>query len=118
MPSQPSFSDVQNFSRFPRSRSILVPVEKQNQEIPFDQFNGSYLPHGMGRSLGDSCLNDGNALLTTRGLNRVIAFDPQSGRITAEAGVTFDQIMTLSIPQGWFLPVTPGALALSASRAR
>lgn len=40
----------------------------------------------MGRSLGDSCLNDGNALLTTRGLKRVIAFDPESGRITAENG--------------------------------
>src|SRR5450755_806140 len=72
------FSDVQNWARFPRSRSILIPVDTQKQEIPFGRFDGSYLPYGMGRSLGDSCLNDGNALLTTRGLNRVIAFDPES----------------------------------------
>ena len=71
----------------------------------------------MGRSLGDSCLNDGNVLLTTRGLNRVIAFDAESGRITAEAGVTFDEIMTLSIPQGWFLPVTPGTRFVSVAGA-
>jgi FAD/FMN-containing dehydrogenase len=62
----------------------------------------------MGRSLGDSCLNDGNALLTTRRLDRILAFDPESGRMTAEAGITFDAIMRLSLPRGWFLPVTPG----------
>lgn len=111
------FSDVQNWARFPRSRSILIPVDTQNQEIPFDRFDGSFLPYGMGRSLGDSCLNDGNALLTTRALNRVIAFDPESGCITVEAGVTFDEIMTLSIPQGWFLPVTPGTRFVSVAGA-
>jgi FAD/FMN-containing dehydrogenase len=28
--------------------------------------------------------------------------------ITAEAGVTLDEVLQQSIPQGWFLPVTPG----------
>ena len=69
------FSEVQNWARYPRSRSILIPVNSREQEIPFDKFDVSFLPHGMGRSLGDSCLKDGNALLTTRGLNRIIALD-------------------------------------------
>jgi hypothetical protein len=111
------FSEVQNWARFPRSRSILIPVNSREQEIPFDQFDISFLPHGMGRSLGDSCLNDGNALLTTRGLNRIIAFDPESGRLIAEAGITFDAIMHFSIPQGWFLPVTPGTRFVSLGGA-
>ncbi len=111
------FSEVHNWARFPRSRSILVPVNSREQEIPFDKFDVSFLPHGMGRSLGDSCLNDGNALLTTRGLDRIIAFDPATGRLIAEAGITFDAILRFVVPQGWFLPVTPGTRFVSLGGA-
>jgi hypothetical protein len=111
------FEEVQNWARFPRSRSILIPVDSRGQEIPFSRYDLSFLPFGMGRSLGDSCLNDGNALLTTRRLNRVLSFDAQTGRLIAEAGITFDAILRLAIPQGWFLPVTPGTRFVSLGGA-
>jgi len=68
----------------------------------------SLLPYGNGRSYGDSCLNDGGALLHTRGLDRFIAFDPTTGMLRCEAGVLLSEILELIVPQGWFLPVTPG----------
>ena len=70
----------------------------------------SVLPYGMGRSYGDSCLNDGGALLDTRGLDRFIAFDPLTGVLEVEAGVTLAAILRqLSAMAGpWFLPVSPG----------
>jgi FAD/FMN-containing dehydrogenase len=110
-------TEVHNWARFPRTRSLTIPLTSRNQEIPFNTLDLSFLPYGMGRSLGDSCLNDGNALLMTRGLDRVMAFDAQRGRLIAEAGVTFDAIMRLSIPQGWFLPVTPGTRFVSLGGA-
>jgi FAD/FMN-containing dehydrogenase len=66
------------------------------------------LPLGNARSYGDSCLNDDGILLATRGLDRFIAFDPATGVLTCEAGVLFAEILDLVVPQGWFLPVTPG----------
>lgn len=66
------------------------------------------LAHGMGRSYGDVGINSGGELLLTRGLDRFIAFDPDTGILRAEAGVTLDEIITLLLPRGWFLPVTPG----------
>src|SRR3974390_2066160 len=102
------FTDVQNWARFPHSRSVLVPVQSRDQELPFNNSNFSFLPHGLGRSLGDCCLNDGNALLTTSRLARIMSCDPAPGRLPAEAGVSFDAILRLTIPHGWFLPVTPG----------
>jgi FAD/FMN-containing dehydrogenase len=66
------------------------------------------LPYGLGRSYGDSCLNDGGAMLQTRGLDRFIAFDPSTGVLRAEAGTSLDEILRLVVPRGWFLPVTPG----------
>jgi FAD/FMN-containing dehydrogenase len=47
-------------------------------------------------------------VLHTRQLNRFISADWENGIIIAEAGVTLEEILMLAIPQGWFLPVTPG----------
>jgi len=75
------------------------------------------LPHGMGRSYGDVALNDGGVLLLTTGLDRLIEFDVERGRLRAEAGVTLDQILTLIVPRGWFLAVTPGTRFVSLGGA-
>lgn len=66
------------------------------------------LPYGNGRSYGDSCLNDGGDLIAMRGLDRFIHFDPSRGTLACEAGVLLSEILELIVPQGWFLPVTPG----------
>ncbi len=66
------------------------------------------MPYGVGRSYGDSCLNPGGTLLQTSSLDHFIAFDPASGNLRCEAGVTLAEIIALALPQGWFLPVTPG----------
>jgi FAD/FMN-containing dehydrogenase len=100
--------EIESWGRFPRTRSELISLNWSDQEIPFQQLGGSFLPYGMGRSYGDLCLNDGNTILATKRLDRVRAFDHQSGRFVAEAGITFDAILRLAIPRGWFLPVTPG----------
>lgn len=68
----------------------------------------SVLPYGLGRSYGDLCLNDGGALLDTAALNRLIHFDPQTGRLRCEAGLSIADLLRFAIPRGWFVPVTPG----------
>lgn len=76
--------------------------------LPAAAGNGTLLPYGNGRSYGDVCLNAGGTLLSTRGLDRFIAFDPASGVLRCEAGVLLADILDLCVPRGWFLPVTPG----------
>ncbi|MGY3306916.1 FAD/FMN-containing dehydrogenase [Pseudomonas sp. PvR086] len=70
--------------------------------------HGSTLPYGNGRSYGDSCLAASDQVLHMRALNRFIQVDWQQGTVQAEAGVTLAEILAISIPQGWFLSVTPG----------
>jgi FAD/FMN-containing dehydrogenase len=117
VPPESELTEVQNWARFPQSRSEIIPIKSVDQDICFDRQGRSFLPFGMGRSLGDSCLNDGNTLLTTPALNRVISFDEGSGRLVAEAGITFDAILRLAMPHGWFLPVTPGTRFVSLGGA-
>ena len=47
-------------------------------------------------------------LLQTTGMNRLLGFDPQTGVLTAEAGITLAEILDFAVPRGFFLPVTPG----------
>ncbi len=79
-----------------------------HRQAPLPGFEGSALPHGNGRSYGDSNLNPGGTLLKARTLDRFIAFDPATGLLRCEAGVLLADILRLVVPQGWFLPVVPG----------
>ncbi len=66
------------------------------------------IAYGLGRSYGDACLSPGATLWRTTGLDHLLAFDPQSGLLHCEAGVSLREIQRLFAPRGWLLPVTPG----------
>lgn len=66
------------------------------------------LAYGNGRSYGDVCLNSAGPLWRMRGLDHFLGFDIDRGVVHCEAGVTLQDINRLTLPQGWFLPVTPG----------
>ena len=72
------------------------------------QRGGPGLPHGMGRSYGDVCLNPGGTLWKTTGLDRFISFNEAAGRLVCEAGILLRDVQRLVMPRGWMLPVTPG----------
>jgi FAD/FMN-containing dehydrogenase len=69
---------------------------------------GTTLAFGNGRSYGDSCLAATDHVLHMRGVGRFISADWASGVLRAEAGVTLGDVLALSVPRGWMLPVTPG----------
>jgi FAD/FMN-containing dehydrogenase len=99
----------ESWGRYPTYGAKIIPLHWQS-DFPrvIDGLPNGALPVGMGRSYGDVCLlKDGNLLLTT-GMNRLIAFDPETGLLTAEAGVTLAQILEFAVPHGFFLPVSPG----------
>lgn len=75
------------------------------------------LPYGLGRSYGDSCLNDGRTLIDCSRMRRILAFDRQTGRIHCEAGVSLADILEIAVPAGWFLPVTPGTKFVTVAGA-
>lgn len=95
-----------SWGRLPRASQRVVALTDRHANLPLPQ--ALVLPHGNGRSYGDSCLNPGGVLLHTRGMDRFIAFDAASGTLECEAGVTLAEILDLVVGRGWFLPVTPG----------
>ncbi|RKZ86961.1 MAG: FAD-binding oxidoreductase [Candidatus Parabeggiatoa sp. nov. 1] len=98
----------QSWGNFPKVSQRTCPIQWRKKPIPLPDVTDTVLPHGLGRSYGDVCLNDGGVLLTTRSLNRFISFDADNGVLCCEAGVSLAEILELCVPQGWFLPTTPG----------
>jgi len=99
----------ESWGRYPTYGANIIPLNWQGDYPAIAAgFHNGVLPVGMGRSYGDVCLlKDGNLLVTT-GMNRLIAFDPETGLLTAEAGITLAQILDFAVPRGFFLPVSPG----------
>lgn len=96
-----------SWGRFPKVRHQEVRALQWRSD-PLPATNGTLLPYGLGRSYGDSCLNDGGTLVCTTNLSRLMAFDHGTGVLRAEAGVSLAEILQFVVPRGWFLPVTPG----------
>ena len=75
------------------------------------------LVYGQGRSYGDSCLNEDGIIIDGSQLNHIHFFDKKNGIIRCEAGTTFDDILSVIVPHGWFLPVTPGTRFITVGGA-
>lgn len=65
---------------------------------------------GAGRSYGDASLNSENVVLDITRLNRIIEWNPSTGIITVEAGVTIQQLWQHIVPDGWWPAVVPGTM--------
>lgn len=90
------------------SNQRVLTIASPESPLPLPTEELSVLPHGLGRSYGDSCLNEDNAIIETTSLSNLISFDSTSGVLRAESGVSLATILDVFVPRGWFLPVTPG----------
>jgi FAD/FMN-containing dehydrogenase len=102
---------IASWGRYPKAAHQYVHKPAWNDQVPEilgRAAPGSLLPHGLGRSYGDSCLNDGRDLIDCRRLNRILGFDEKSGMVRCESGVSLSEVIDVFLPRGWFLPVTPG----------
>jgi FAD/FMN-containing dehydrogenase len=68
------------------------------------------LTRGLGRSYGDASLPAvPDTIVAGSSLaDRILDFDPVTGVLRAEAGLSLDELYRALLPRGWFTPVTPG----------
>jgi FAD/FMN-containing dehydrogenase len=98
----------QSWGRCCAAEQRIQPLTWRFDRLPATESGQTLLPYGLGRSYGDVCLNDGGVIVPTESLDHFIDLDPATGIVSCEAGVTLAQLLELVVPQGWFLPVTPG----------
>ena len=108
----PMGSEFDSWGRVERSRRDTAHPTDFRRGGP-----GSFLPFGNGRSYGDSCHNDQGRLVPMQPGAAISAFDPDTGILTADAGVLLSDILALAMPQGFFLEVTPGTAQVTLGGA-
>jgi FAD/FMN-containing dehydrogenase len=77
-------------------------LERITRDVP--------LTRGLGRAYGDAALPavPDTRVAGSRLADRILAFDPESGLLRAEAGLPIAHISEVFLPRGFFSPVTPG----------
>jgi decaprenylphospho-beta-D-ribofuranose 2-oxidase len=65
------------------------------------------IARGLGRSYGDAAQLSGGVVINNRSLGGIGAIAPD-GVVTLGAGVSIEELLDVTIPLGWFIPVTPG----------
>lgn len=111
-------SSHQSWGLFPKSEPAEVLKLFWRTEIPLlSGIKYLILPYAYGRSYGDVCLNNGEMLIDVTNLGHFIFYDRENGTLRCEAGTKLSDILELVVPDGWFLPVTPGTKYVSIAGA-
>ncbi|MBP1651931.1 MAG: linked oxidase domain protein [Bacteroidetes bacterium] len=77
--------------------------------------HSSIIARGNGRCYGDASLATNS--ISTLKFDKVLQFDTETGVFECQSGITLDQILRIVVPEGWFLPVTPGTKFITVGGA-
>ena len=72
---------------------------------------------GAGRSYGDASMSGENVGLDLTRMNRILDWNPQSGVVALEPGVTLRQLWQYCIGDGWWPPVVSGTMTVTLGGA-
>lgn len=98
---------LSGWGRYPVAECGVARPARRADAAAIADAQPSLIARGCGRSYGDASLNPDCTLISS-GLNRILAFDAEYGRIECEAGLVLEDLIATMLPRGWFAPVTPG----------
>jgi decaprenylphospho-beta-D-ribofuranose 2-oxidase len=102
-----SHSALSGWGRTSASYATVTTPRSEGDILSAFDTGARVIARGLGRSYGDAAQLSGGVVLSNQGFNEIGAIDTD-GVVTLGAGVSFDELLAVSIPQGWFVPVTPG----------
>lgn len=113
---KPNFvKKVTNWGNFPIVEKEIKSDDHLNNIKEFIKNHNEVIARGNGRCYGDASL--GEAIFSTKRLNKFISFDRLNGVLECEAGVLLSEILEVIVPQGYFLYVTPGTQLITIGGA-
>ncbi len=90
------------------NQHIVTPTSAQEIEELLHHAKHGVIPRGLGRSYGDPAQVAGGTVLSNAALQEFGPIDRTTGLVTLGSGVSIDNLLSVAIPHGFFVPVTPG----------
>jgi decaprenylphospho-beta-D-ribofuranose 2-oxidase len=98
--------DIANWGNYPVIESDEESFVFESQLDSLIKKEQSFIARGNGRCYGDASLSE--RTISTLKYDKILSFDTKEGVFECQSGITLDQVLTVIVPAGWFLPVTPG----------
>ena len=93
----------------PSAAQVTAPADgAQVQAVLAAAPRRGVIARGLGRSSGDAAQNAGGTVIATTHLDGHMWVDRDAGELRVAAGASLDVLLRTLVPEGWFVPVTPG----------
>src|SRR5258708_484874 len=104
-------TELTNWSKSARSACVVYPVRNATQiaqVLAGARAQGrSVIPHGAGHSYTDAALNTGGIVIDMTPMRQIQAWDPATGILRVEAGITLRDVVRLAAKDGWWPAASP-----------
>lgn len=106
---------LRSWGNYPKTENRVFCFDKNSTlRYIIDEYN-ELIPYGNGRSYGDSALSKN--IIKVRTHNYFLNFDETNGLLHVQAGVLLSEILSVFVPRGWFLKITPGTKLITIGGA-
>ena len=92
---------------------VYRPQDREDLSEAFEAARANNLPlalRGAGCSYGDAALRGESVVVDLSRMNRILKWDPESGIVDVEPGVTLRDLWRMAIGDGWWPPVVTGTM--------
>lgn len=107
---------LSGWGRFPKAASRVLQPRSAAEVAATSAISAGFIARGNGRAYGDAALGE-QSTFEMGALDRVRAFDPETGLVSVEAGVLLSDLIDVFGPRGFFPMVTPGTRYVSVGGA-
>jgi FAD/FMN-containing dehydrogenase len=109
-----TFTQLENFGHSLKSSCYRIQVRKTDdiyEAFQLAKKNGlTVTARGTGLSYNDVSLNSGGIVLDMTGMDQILEWDPATGVVRCESGVTLEKLWKKVEPDGWWPPVVSGTM--------
>jgi len=106
---------IANWGNYPVLESDEKFFSFEDQVKDLVKSSEHFIPRGNGRCYGDASLAD--ETINTLKYDKILSFDTTNGIFECQSGLTLDKLLEVTVPKGWFLPVTPGTKFITVGGA-
>ena len=108
------FTQLENFGHSLKASCYLIKVRKTEdiyEAFQLAKQQGlTVTARGTGISYNDVSMNGGGIVLDMTGMDQILEWDPATGFVRCEAGVTLEKLWQHVEPDGWWPPVVSGTM--------